>query len=73
MRLVIALLALAASTAIAQTADTVTLVHAGRLLDRPGQQPRGASTVIVRNGRIEAIRDGFAAPEGYAPSLLASD
>ena len=65
MRLVIALLVLAASTAIAQTADTVTLVHAGRLLDRPGQQPRGASTVIVRNGRIEAIRDGFAAPEGY--------
>jgi len=59
------LLALAASTAIAQTADTVTVVHAGHLLDRPGQQPRGASTVIVRNGRIEAIRDGFAAPEGY--------
>jgi imidazolonepropionase-like amidohydrolase len=65
MRLLLALLALAASAAIAQTADTVTIVHAGRLLDRPGQQPRGASTVIVRNGRIEAIRDGFAAPEGY--------
>jgi imidazolonepropionase-like amidohydrolase len=65
MRVVLALLALVASTAIAQTADTVTLVHAGHLLDRPGQQPRGASTVIVRNGRIEAIRDGFAAPEGY--------
>jgi imidazolonepropionase-like amidohydrolase len=65
MRLLLALLALAASTAIAQTADTVTLVHAGHLLDRPGQQPRGASTVVVRNGRVEAIRDGFAAPEGY--------
>ena len=65
MRLLLALLALVASTAIAQTTDTVTLVHAGHLLDRPGQQPRGASTVIVRNGRIEAIRDGFAAPEGY--------
>jgi imidazolonepropionase-like amidohydrolase len=65
MRLVLALLALAASTALAQTTDSLTLVHAGRLLDRPGQQPRGASTVIVRNGRIEAIRDGFAAPEGY--------
>ena len=65
MRLVLALLALAASTAIAQTTDTVTLVQAGRLLDRPGQPPRGASTIIVRNGRIEAIRDGFAAPESY--------
>jgi imidazolonepropionase-like amidohydrolase len=45
--------------------ESLVLVHAGRLLDRPGQQPRGASTIIVRNGRIEAIRDGFAAPDGY--------
>src|SRR6187401_2890326 len=65
MRLLLTLLALAAGTAFAQTPDSLILVHAGRLLDRPGQQPRGASTVIVRNGRIEAIRDGFAAPEGY--------
>jgi imidazolonepropionase-like amidohydrolase len=66
MKLAIALFALAASTAVAQTpGESVVLVHAGRLLDRPGQQPRGASTVIVRKGRIEAIRDGFAAPDGY--------
>jgi imidazolonepropionase-like amidohydrolase len=65
MKLVLALLALAASTTLAQTPDSVILVHAGRLLDRPGQQARGPSTVIVRNGRIEAIRDGFAAPEAH--------
>ena len=66
MRLVLALLALVAGAAFAQTPTTsVVLVHAGRLLDRPGQAARGASTVIVRNGRIEAIRDGFAAPEGF--------
>lgn len=60
------LFALAAGSATAQTpTDSVVLVHAGRLLDRPGQQPRGASTIIVRNGRIEAVRDGFAAPDGY--------
>jgi imidazolonepropionase-like amidohydrolase len=59
-------IAFAAATASAQApTDTVVLVHAGKLLDRPGQQPRGASTVIVRNGRIEAIRDGFAAPDGF--------
>ena len=59
-------IALAAATAAAQApTDSVVLVHAGRLLDRPGQQPRGASTVIVRNGRVEAVRDGFAAPEGF--------
>ena len=38
----------------------VTLIHAGRLLDRPGQAPRGPSTVIVRDGLIVEIRDGFA-------------
>lgn len=64
--LAFALVALAAASATAQTpTDAIVLVHAGRLLDRPGQQPRGASTVIVRNGRIEAVRDGFAAPDGY--------
>lgn len=64
--LAFALLALAAASATAQTpTDSVVLVHAGKLLDRPGQQPRGASTIIVRNGRIEAVRDGFAAADGY--------
>src|SRR5262245_53210623 len=42
-----------------------TLVHAGRLLDRPGQAPRGASTLLIRNGRIEAVRDGFAAADAF--------
>ena len=37
----------------------VTLIQAGRLLDRPGQAPRGPSTVVVRDGRIVEIRDGF--------------
>jgi imidazolonepropionase-like amidohydrolase len=60
---VAAVLALAAPvTAQAQvgsTAGPVTLVQAGRLLDRPGQAPRGPSTVVVRDGRIVEIRDGF--------------
>ncbi len=41
-------------------------IHAGALLDRPGQAPRGASTIIVREGRVEAVRDGLVAPEGGA-------
>jgi imidazolonepropionase-like amidohydrolase len=66
MKVVIALLAFLAGAAVAQTpGPSIVLVHAGHLLDRPGQQPRGASTVVVRNGRIEAIRDGFAAPDSF--------
>lgn len=37
-----------------------TLIHAGRLLDRPGQQPRGRTTIVIRDGRIVELRDGFA-------------
>ena len=37
----------------------ITLLQAGRLLDRPGRAPRGPSTVVIRDGRIVEIRDGF--------------
>ncbi|MBM0103646.1 amidohydrolase family protein [Steroidobacter sp. S1-65] len=52
--------------AVAQTSgDRVVLVQAGRLLDRPGQAPRGNATIIVRNGKVEAVRDGFVGAENY--------
>jgi imidazolonepropionase-like amidohydrolase len=61
-----AALALFAAQVMAQSAaDTVVLIQAGRLLDRPGQAPRGASTVVVRSGKIESLRDGFVGTEGY--------
>lgn len=53
-------LACAAPTAWAQTGDT--WIHAGRLLDRPGKTPRGASTIVIRQGRVAEIRDGHVAP-----------
>ncbi|HEY0503329.1 MAG TPA: amidohydrolase family protein [Lysobacter sp.] len=34
------------------------LVQAGSLLDRPGQPARGASTLLVCDGRVRAVRDG---------------
>jgi imidazolonepropionase-like amidohydrolase len=71
MKVVIALLAFVAGAAGAQTpSPPIVLVHAGQLLDRPGQQPRGASTVVVRNGRIEAIRDGFAGPDSFPGAIV---
>src|SRR5687767_704504 len=63
----IALLSSVSSTAQAPTpVSKVVYIHAGTLLDRPDASPRGASTLIVRDGKIEAIRDGFVAPEGGA-------
>ncbi len=62
---------LTATAATAQDGTTapapgaVTLVQAGRLLDRPGQAPRGASTVIIRDGKIEAVQDGFVGAEAF--------
>jgi imidazolonepropionase-like amidohydrolase len=38
----------------------VVLVHAGQLLDRPGRPARGPSTIVIRDGRVVAVHDGFA-------------
>ncbi len=74
MKIMIAVTALAlltGTTAFAQTAaapaeGALVLVQAGRLLDRPGQAPRGPSTVVIRNGVVEAVRDGFVGAEAMA-------
>lgn len=57
---------LAQSPAASAPAPRVTYVHAGTLLDRPGQAPRGPSTIVVRDGRVVEVRDGFVAPEAGA-------
>lgn len=65
-RLCVLTLAFATSGAMAQpTAEDAMVVHAGRLLDRPGQAPRGASTILIRDGKVEAIRDGFVDPAAH--------
>lgn len=43
-----------------------TYIHAGRLIAVPGKAVRGASTIIVDNGRITAVQDGFVAPAAGA-------
>lgn len=57
----------AASPAPTQSAadrPATTFIHAGRVLDRPGNAPRGPTTIVVRDGRIAEVRDGFLAPDG---------
>ncbi|HWK35080.1 amidohydrolase family protein [Sphingomonas sp.] len=44
----------------------VSYIQAGRLLDRPGQAPRGPATIIVRDGKVAEVRDGLVAPEAGA-------
>ena len=56
-------LAIALPLAAQTAAPPQTWIHAGRLIDRPGKPPRGASTIVVENGRIVAVRDGIVAPD----------
>lgn len=46
--------------------NSATVIHAGRLLDKPGAAPRGPATILVRNGRVESVSDGFQTPEAGA-------
>ena len=42
------------------------IVQAGRLLDQPGKAPRGASSILIHDGQIVEVKDGFVGPEGFA-------
>lgn len=57
---------LIASALAGPAAAETSYIHAGRVLDRPGQAPRGASTLIVTDGKIAEVRDGFATPPAGA-------
>ncbi|GAA4751087.1 amidohydrolase family protein [Sphingomonas daechungensis] len=59
------LLAAVVAIATASTASAETYaIQAGRLIVDAAKPARGASTVIVENGRITRIEDGFTAPTG---------
>ncbi len=67
---------LAATPLAAQTATPaprVQFIHAGTLLAKPGEAPRGASTIVVRDGKVVEIRDGFIAAEGGAELIDLKD
>ena len=60
-----ALLAGAAALSIAAAANAETYaIQAGHLIVDAAQPERGNSTVIVENGRIARIDNGFTAPAG---------
>jgi imidazolonepropionase-like amidohydrolase len=47
------------------------VVHAGALLDRPGQAARGPSTIAISDGLIAAVVDGYQSAE-FFPEVFAS-
>ncbi|MBX9795844.1 amidohydrolase family protein [Sphingomonas sp.] len=57
----------------APVAGRTLYIHAGRLLDRPGQPPRMRATIIVRDGKVVEVRDGFVAPEAGATLIDLKD
>jgi imidazolonepropionase-like amidohydrolase len=46
----------------AGAASAATLIHAGRLIDGVSDSPRERVTIVVEEGRIRAIEEGFRAP-----------
>lgn len=66
MRIAAMLPLLAAALALpAPAAAGDTIIHAGTLLDQPGEAPRRNASIVIRDGRVAEIRDGFApAPAG---------
>jgi len=41
-------------------------ILAGQLLAKPGEAPRGPSTIVVQGGKVAEVRDGFAEPPAGA-------
>jgi imidazolonepropionase-like amidohydrolase len=39
----------------------IVVIQAGQLLDRPGHPARGASTIVIRDGKVLEVRDGHVA------------
>ena len=72
-----ALLLTAATPALTQTTPAkpapVTYIHAGQLLLDADKPPRTNVTLIVRDGKVAEIRDGFAPPESGAALIDLKD
>ena len=55
-----AIAALSVAAALPSGAETV-IIHAGKVLDVPGNAPRGATTITVTGGKIVSLENGFKA------------
>lgn len=59
-------------TGLPATADT-TLIHAGELLSVPGESPRSRQTIVVKDDRVVAIRNGLLPATAYEGDVTIID
>lgn len=50
----------------------VSIIHAGKVLDVPGNPPKSQQTIIIENGKIKALNKGYLTPEtlGYTSDAV---
>lgn len=63
----------AATPLFAQTTSQVTVIQAGHLLDKPGQAPRGPTTIFIADGKIAQIIPGIVSGPSGARVIDLSD
>jgi imidazolonepropionase-like amidohydrolase len=66
MRKPILSILLASLLAAPVAANPAYLIHAGQVLDRPGEEPRGPTTILVSGGRVVALADGHVGADAFA-------
>ena len=54
---------LGAFLSLSATAHTATIIHAGRFIDGRNDEPRGKTSIVIDEGRITRIADGFIEPQ----------
>ncbi len=52
-----------AFSVLSVAAQAATIIHAGRVIDGRNDEPRGKTSIVVEDGRITKLVDGFMAPQ----------
>src|SRR5665213_2332271 len=58
-----AAMSLGLSATSAEMAPSATILHAGRLIAVPGEPAATEQSIVVREGKIEAIKSGYITPQ----------
>lgn len=59
------LIALLFTFITSQSVSQITVIHAGEVLAIPGKTPKKNQTIVIENGKIKMMRDGFQQPAQF--------